>query len=484
MVGERSDSQITFVEPEKPQHECGIFGLYYPDENVSKLTYYGLLRLQHRGEESAGIATLTETGAIKRKRKMGPVRNFLQEDLEGLTGIAAIGHTRYSNTGGSNIANAQPAQHLDLAIAENGNLVNPEELRAKLEGLGYNPSVAQGERCSSDGELIAQAIHAAEGKDIVEKIQNASRDFKGAYSLTILSGNSLIGVRDPLGVWPLALGELNGQGKVLASESSAFSVIGAKYVREVNPGEIVVINEDGVRSFSLPNKVENSARCIFDVNYFLRPDSILPDGEQAGKLRISLGMKLAERFPVPGADVVVEVPNSGKFGAEGFELQSGVPKKTGLIKDAYVGRTFIAPNQRLRELGAQMKYSIMGDVVEGKIVVLVDDSIVRGTTSAKLTKMLFEAGAREVHWRSTFPAVTNTCSYGIDMASKDELISAHKTPEEVANEIGATSVAFNTLEDFLEATGMTKESACTGCVTGNYPIETPAARDKFALAVI
>lgn len=482
MSNERRVNYITFVETERPHHECGVFGLYYPGENVAQLTYFGLQGLQHRGQESAGIASLSDAGQIEVRKKMGLVRDFSLSDLEGLSGIATIGHTRYSNTGGSNLVNAQPAVYQNLAIAENGNLVNPNALRSKLESLGYSPSFAEDERCSSDGELIAQAIHAAQGKDIVEKIQNATLDFKGAYSLTIISGDSLIGVKDPLGVWPLALGELNGKGTVLASESSAFGLIGAKYVREIEAGEIIVIKDGKQESFFLPEKMEKSARCIFDRNYFLRPDSILPNGEQVAEMRKRLGRILAKRFPVVGADVVLEVPNSGRFGAQGFAEQSQVPLKTGLIKNDYIGRTFITPDQRIREQGARLKYSILKAAVNGKSVVLVDDSIVRGTTSAQLTGMLFENGAREVHWRSTFPQVTHTCSYGIDLASRDELISADKSPEEVAKEIGATSAAFNTLEDFLSALRMTRDSVCTGCVTGNYPIETPATRDKFALA--
>lgn len=481
MPNERSIYSVTFVEAEKPRHECGIFGLYYPGEKTAQLTYFGLQGLQHRGQESAGIASLSDSGKIEVRKKMGLVREFQQSDLEGLDGIATIGHTRYSNTGGSNLVNAQPATYEGLAIAENGNLVNPKTLRGKLESQGYSPSFAEDERCSSDGELIAQAIHAAQGRNIVEKIQRASLDFKGAYSLTILSGDSLIGVKDPLGVWPLAVGELNGKGMVLASESSAFGLIGAKYVRELKPGEILVIRDGKQESFFLPETMENSARCIFDINYFLRPDSILPSGEQVAAVRQRLGRNLAKRFPVLGADVVLEVPNSGRFGARGFADESQVPLETGLIKNDYIGRTFISPDQRIRKQGARLKYSILKEAVDGKIIVLVDDSIVRGNTSAQLTRMLFESGAKEVHWRSTFPQVAHTCSYGIDLASRNELISANKSPDEVAKEIEATSAAFNTIEDFLSAARMSTDTACTGCVTGNYPIETPSDRDKFAL---
>lgn len=482
MSNERLVSQITFVEAERPRHECGIFGLYSPGENIAQLTYYGLQGLQHRGQESAGIASLSGKGHIESHKIMGLVRDFKQSDLEALRGIASIGHTRYSNTGGSNLVNAQPAVYDNIAIAQNGNLINPDALRAKLKGQGYTPSFTENERCSSDGELIVQAIHAAEGRNIVEKIQRASLDFKGAYSLTILSGDSLIAVKDPLGVWPLALGELNGEGTVLASESSAFGIIGAKYVRELDAGEILVVGNGQRESFFLPEKTENTARCIFDVNYFLRPDSILPGGEQVAEVRQRLGRVLARKSPVQGADVVLEVPNSGRFGAKGYAEELGVPFGIGIIKNEYVGRTFIIPDQRIREQGAKLKYSVIKEAVEGKSVVLVDDSIVRGTSSAQLTKMLFDSGAREVHWRSTFPQVAHTCSYGIDLASKNELISASRSPEEVAREIGATSAEFNTLQDLLAAANMTINTACTGCVTGNYPIETPSARDKFALA--
>lgn len=473
------------VTIQKPQHECGIFGVYFPGEDVSRLTFYGLYALQHRGQESVGIA-VSKNVKIKSHKKMGFVREFFDQDITRLKGDIAIGHTRYSNTGGSSLINAQPAIYESIAIAENGNLINPEPLRNKLAKLGYNPSYDKNGKCSSDGELIAQAIHSQNGDGVVAKIKNAAAgDLKGAYSLTILADNALIGVKDPLGFWPLCLGRLNNKGYVLASESCALDVIGAKYIRELEPGEIISIDEKGTRSHFLPNiPKRQSARCLFDINYFLRPDSLLASGRRVYEIREKLGQVLALKNQVP-ADVVFEIPNSGQFGAIGYAQASGIPLEVGFIKNSYIGRTFINPDQRIRQLGVKLKLNPIPQVIVGKKIILVDDSIVRGTSSRQITQQLFKIGAKEVHWRLTFPQVTNPCSFGIDIGSNEELISAFKTPKQVAKELGATSVAFNTLADFLEAVGLNPKTACTGCTTGVYPMDLPdRKRDKFALEAI
>ena len=489
---ERTPPDINILptyEADKPHHECGIIGIYAPGEDVSQLTYFGLYPLQHRGQESAGIA-VSGGAKINVRKRMGLVTALTQKDINSLKGTAAIGHTRYSNTGGSNLVNAQPALYQDettkeyIAIAENGNLINPRILREKLAARGYNPSFAENERCSSDGELIAQLIHASSGRNWIEKIQNASLNLHGAYSLTILAGDSLIGVKDPLGFWPLCLGRLNGQGYVLASESAALDTIGAEFIRELDPGEVLLINEFGLERHFLPNaQAGKSARCAFDLNYFLRPDSRLSTGEQAYEIRERLGELLVTKHPVE-ADIVIQVPDSGEHGAIGYARQSGIPYVKGLVKNKYIGRTFIEPDQRIREMGVKLKLNPLRRVIDGRRIIVVDDSIVRGTTSREITRLLRYSGAKEVHWRLTFPQVIDSCSFGIDMVSKDELISAYKTPQRVAKYLGADSVAFNSVEDFIQATRMPPERLCTGCVTGKYPIDVPSLeRDKFSLGV-
>lgn len=472
----------SLIESDKPRHECGIFGVYFPDQDVARLTFYGLYALQHRGQESAGIAVSNNLGIDVRK-KMGFVREFKEEDIKSLSGNAAIGHTRYSNTGGSTLINAQPFLHENIAIAQNGNLVNPHILKERLARLDYSPSFDENSKCSSDGELIAQAIHASDGRSIIAKIQNASQDYlEGAYSLTILAEDSLIGVKDPLGLWPLCVGKINDTGYALASESCALDTIGARDIRELEAGEILVINGQGIKSHYLPQAQDGvSKRCSLDINYVLRPDSLLPTGERVLEVRKRLGMILARNHP-QDADVVIGIPNSGEFGAIGYAQESGIKLEVGFIKNPYIGRTFIDPDQKIRELGVQLKLNPIPEVIEGRRIILVDDSIVRGTTSRGITELLRSLGAREVHWRSTFPQVTDPCFFGIDIPSSSKLISAGKTPEQVAQELGATSVAFNSHEDFAEASGISLDHLCTGCFTGKYPIKVPSEAGRFVLA--
>lgn len=483
MVSPESFNEI-LKSPEKPRHECGIFGIYYPSADVSRLTFYGLYALQHRGQESVGIAVI-ENNKIVCHKQMGFVSSLHDEDISKLKGFAAIGHTRYSNTGGTTIANAQPAvcgsKLGEIAVSENGNLVNSENLRKKLSEAGFQPSTLNGSKCSSDGELIVQSIAAAKGEVWVEKIQNASLDFTGAYSLSILAGDTLFGVKDPLGFWPLCLGKINDNGFVLASESCAFDTIGAEFIRELEPGEIVAINGEGIKSFYLPGRVEGrSSFCAFDVNYFLRPESKHLGGEQAYQVRMRLGEQLAIEHPV-NADIVISVPDSGEFCAIGYSRQSGIPLVVGFIKNKYIGRTFIMPDQRIRELGVRLKLNPLEEELRGKKIVLGDDSAVRGTNSKMITTMLFELGAKEVHWRFAFPQITHPCHFGIDTYSSKELISAGRTVDEVCKEIGATSVGFNSIEGFERALGKPLSLFCQGCFTGKYPIPVPSQRDKEIL---
>ena len=473
------DQQSRQVESGIPKHECGVIGIYAPLEDVSRLAFWGLYRLQHRGQESAGIATLSERGFDVKKR-MGLLREgFKEEDVESLKGFAAIGHTRYSNTGGSNIANAQPVIYENIAISENGNLVNPGELRKDLLDKGIWPSSTDGVNCSSDGEIIAQTIVDSSGKDIIEKIQNASRKFIGAYSLTILADNSLIAVKDPLGVWPLCLGKLNGNGYVVASESSALDLIKAEYIREIEPGEILQINEEGVKSFKLPG-TGKVAECAFDWTYFRRPDSLVSPDRYAYQFRQELGRQLAIDFPVE-ADMVIAEKDSGTFGDHGFSKQSGIPFNEGSIKDPYSKRIFIEPDQRIRDKLVDLKHSFLKPEIAGKRIIVVTDSVVRGTNSCGIVMALRELGAQEVHYRVTFPQITDPCFFGIDMESKESLIGSSKTAEEVASEIGADSLAYQRPESFEKVLKRSLRTFCTACFTGQYPVPVPAIRDKFAL---
>lgn len=476
------DLQPWAVESDKPKHECGVFGIYAPGEDVSRLTFYGIFALQHRGQESAGIAA-SDGREIKDRKHMGPVFNLIEEDIAALKGKIAIGHTRYSNTGGSTLANAQPVTFGQIAIAENGNLVNPQDLRRKLAQIGIFPTIhSNGESCSSDGELIAQTIATSPGKNWLEKIQNASRNLIGAYSLTIIAGDTLYGVKDPYGVWPLCLGTINDRGYVLASESCALDTIGAKLVRELEPGEIIAINDDGLKSFYLPARVESqSAACAFDANYFQRPDSIFRNGDRIRKIRMRLGRQLAIDHPVD-ADIVISIPRSGDFGAMGFSKQSGIPLEVGFIKNEYIGRTFIMPDQRIRDLGVRLKLNPFPEVISGQRIVVVDDSIVRGTTSPLITEILFLCGAQEVHMRLTFPPVKHPCFIGVDIPTRNELVASERTVEQIRQKIGATSVGYNSIENFFKyGLMLPKEHFCTGCLTGDHPITVPPERDKFAL---
>lgn len=468
-------------ETNKPHHECGVVGIWAPREDVARLAFYSLYRLQHRGQESAGIAVMSEDG-VDVKKRMGLLREgFTEADIESLVGFAAVGHTRYSNTGGSNISNAQPVVYDGIAACENGNLVNSLELRAGLIKQGILPSSIDGIGCSSDGEIIAQIIASAPGEDIVEKIQNASSRFRGAYSLTILAGNSLIALKDPLGVWPLCLGKLNGNGYVVASESSALDLIKAQYIRELEPGEIVQINGDGLKSFKLP-ETGRVAECAFDWTYFRRPDSLVSRGRYAYQFRQDLGRQLAIDFPV-GADIVIAEKDSGTFGAHGFAEQSGIPFNEGSIKDPYSKRVFIDPDQRIRDKLVQLKHSFLIPEIKGKRVIIVTDSIVRGINSRGISKALKELGAKEVHYRVAFPQITDPCSYGIDMESKESLIGGSQTSEDICREIGADSLAFQKPESFAKALQRSLNTFCTACFTGDYPVPVPQGRDKYALGV-
>ena len=458
--------------PDKQEEACGVFGLYAPGEDVAKLTYFGLYALQHRGQESAGIATF-KGEEVHLYKDMGLVSQVFNEViLAKLPGDMAVGHTRYSTTGSSRVANAQPAMVETrlgaLALAHNGNLVNTAQLRDDLQKRNCNFTT------TTDSEMIAIAIGAEvdSGKEWLDAAISAFGRCSGAYSLVVGTPVGLMGVRDPNGIRPLVIGTLgsNPQRYVLSSETCGLDIIGAEYLRDVEPGELVWITEDGLASFHWSPKPQPKL-CVFEMIYFARPDSIMHD-ETLYSYRLKLGRQLAKESPVD-ADIVIGVPDSGVPAAIGFSQNSGIAYAEGLIKNRYVGRTFIQPTQTMRESGIRMKLNPLKDVLVGKRVVIVDDSIVRGTTSRKIVKALRDAGATEVHMRISSPPVTHPCFYGIDTDSQDQLIAATKSVAEIASQIEVDSLAYLSWEGMLEATGENPNSFCTACFTGDYPIQVP-----------
>ena len=467
---------------DKPEEACGVFGIYAPEEDVAKLTYFGLYALQHRGQESAGIAAF-DGKEVHLHKEMGLVSQVFNEKiLSRLPGQLAVGHTRYSTTGSSLVANAQPAviptRLGTLALAHNGNLVNTGELRALLQKRDCNFIT------TTDSEMIAIAIaeEVNGGKDWLEGAISAFKWCSGAYSLTIGTPDGLMGVRDPNGIRPLVIGTLreNPTRYVLASETCGLDIIGAEYLRDVEPGELVWITEAGMASFHWARKPERKL-CIFEMIYFARPDSVMHD-ETLYSYRLRLGKQLAEESSVD-ADIVIGVPDSGVPAAIGFSRQSGIPYGEGLIKNRYVGRTFIQPTQTMRESGIRMKLNPLKDVLGGKRVIMVDDSIVRGTTSKKIVKALRDAGATEVHMRISSPPVTHPCFYGIDTDSQDHLIAATKSVAQIESQIGVDSLAYLSWEGMLKATGEDPNSFCSACFTGDYPVTIPdqVKRSKLVL---
>ena len=458
--------------PDKPEEACGVFGVFAPGEDVAKLTYFGLYALQHRGQESAGIATFNGE-QVHLHKEMGLVSQVFSESiLNQMPGSLAVGHTRYSTTGSSRVLNAQPAvlktRLGPLALAHNGNLVNTANLREELQRSDCNLVT------TTDSELIAFAL-AEEINTGSEWLEGAIRAFgrcKGAFSLVIGTPVGMMGVRDPNGIRPLVIGTLgsNPERYVLASETCGLDIIGATYLRDVEPGELVWITQEGMASFHWTQQPQRKL-CIFEMIYFARPDSVM-NTESLYTYRLRLGRQLVQEAPAQ-ADVVIGVPDSGVPAAIGFSQASGIPYAEGLIKNRYVGRTFIQPTQTMRESGIRMKLNPLKDVLAGKRVVIVDDSIVRGTTSTKLVKALRDAGAVEVHMRVSSPPVTHPCFYGIDTDSQDQLIAATKTVEEIAKLLEVNSLAYLSREGMLKATQEDPNSFCSACFTGDYPIQIP-----------
>jgi amidophosphoribosyltransferase len=447
---------------------CGVFGIRAPERDVARVTYFGLFALQHRGQESAGIA-VSDEGRLTVLRDMGLVAQvFSEQNLHGLQGDIAIGHTRYSTTGSTHWANAQPLVHhgraRTVALGHNGNLTNAEELRAALAEEGAKLA------STSDSELIAALIGNDEAP-LEEAVANTMARLEGASTVVALAEGKLLGFRDPHGFRPLVLGRIDGDW-VLASESCALDLVGAELEREIHPGELVSIDDDGLTAHE-PVEAVQPALCLFEFIYLARPDSRLGD-EEIHTARVRMGEALAREAPVE-ADLVMPVPDSGTPAAIGFARASGIPFSEGLIKNRYVGRTFIQPDQGLREQGIKLKFNPLAEVA-GKRVVVVDDSIVRGTTMRQLVTVLHEAGATEVHVRVSSPPVVSPCFYGIDFGDDRQLVAAGRSIEDTREQIGATSLAHLSLEAAQAATGRPASATCRACFTREYPTRIPADR--------
>ncbi|MEI6221141.1 MAG: amidophosphoribosyltransferase [bacterium] len=461
----------------KLREECGVLGIYYPGVDVARLTFFGQFALQHRGQESAGIAVWKD-GAIKLHKGMGLVQQvFHDDDIEALKGSLAIGHNRYSTTGSSELCNAGPfvleTETGPIALSHNGNIVSALSLRSRLEDEGINFE------STTDTEVLIKSLAGSFGKTWVERIMNTAPKWQGAFCLTIIADGALYGVRDPLGIRPLCLGRINDEGWVIASESSALYTIGANFVRDIEPGEIVQIDDFGVQSFHMTHAEKKQAFCIFEYIYLARPDSVI-NGKNVYQIRKRLGEVLAEEYPVE-ADLVIPVPDSGVPAAIGYAERSGIPYGQGLIKNRYIGRTFIQPDQKLREQGISLKLNALKHEIEGKRLVLVDDSIVRGNTTNRIVALLKKSGAKEVHLRISAPPIVSPCYFGLDIAKKSELIAARLSVDEIQAKTGAESLGYISLDGLVRATGLPKQDFCLGCFTGSYPIPIQMEMDKLIL---
>jgi amidophosphoribosyltransferase len=455
------------VEPRSgARDECGVFAVYAPHEDVAKLCYYGLYALQHRGQESAGIA-VSDGEHILVTKEMGLVSQvFNEQRLAGLHGHLGIGHVRYSTTGASTWDNAQPAFKVtpagsSIALGHNGNLVNTVELARSLG--------AQGDKCRTDSELLATMLVRDADVSLEEALVEVCGQVRGAYSLVVMDESTIYGVRDPDGVRPLVIGRLPAGGYVFASETAALDIVGAHLVRHVEPGELVAADEHGLRSRRLAEPTPHA--CLFEYVYLARPDHRTEE-TSVYAARYRMGRLLWQEAPVD-ADLVIPVPDSGTAAAAGLSRESGIPYAEGLVKNRYVGRTFIQPSQTLRQLGIRMKLNPLRDVLAGKRLVVVDDSIVRGNTSRQLVAMLRESGAAEVHLRITSPPVRHPCFYGIDMATRAELIASGLTVAQIRDFVGADSLAYLSLDATVETTARPKSTLCRACFDGEYPIPVP-----------
>ncbi len=465
-----------------PRDECGVFGIFAPGHDVARLAYFALFALQHRGQESAGIATATHHGNIIALRDQGLVSQVFDENaLRSLAGDMAIGHVRYSTTGASDWENAQPIVRDDnrmLALAHNGNLINAVELHGELREAGV-PF-----RSTSDSEIIAALLATHRAESIQDAVANVLSRLRGAFSTVVLTDDAVVAFRDPHGLRPLSIGRIDGldgsPAWCVASESCAFDMIGATLVRDVAPGEVVTLSASGIESRVVAGG-ERRAFCVFEYIYFARPDSRM-GGTVLQAARGRMGEILWREAPVE-ADVVIPVPDSGNAAARGLARAAGLPADDGFIKNRYVARTFIQPGQELRRQGVRMKFNPVPEVVAGKRLVVVDDSIVRGTTDRQIVQMLRDAGAAEVHLRISAPPIKHPCHYGIDMSTREEMIAHGRTVQQVCAELGADSLHYLSLEGLYEALSAGRSEHCDACFSGEYPLAgTDGANGKFALA--
>jgi amidophosphoribosyltransferase len=452
---------------------CGITGVFAPGRDAARLAFFALYALQHRGQESAGIAA-ADGGTIRSHKEMGLLGAIFHEDiLTELSGYVAIGHTRYSTTGSSIVVNAQPLLERtelgDFAFAHNGNLTNTDELRETLAPT----TVLQ---ASSDSEVMAKLIVESKGT-MLERIGSVLARARGAYSIVLCTQDELYAFRDPWGVRPLCLGQLADGGFVVASESCALGTVGAQYLREIEPGEIVRIGAGGLESHRAETQATPQALCMFEYIYFARPDSKFNE-RSVYMARYAMGRRLAKEHPAE-ADVVMAVPDSAVAGGIGYATESGLPYIEGLIKNRYIGRTFISPDQNMRARGVHLKFNPVVENLRDQRVIVVDDSIVRGTTTPRIVALLREAGAREVHLRITSPPIKHPCYLGVDMATYDELIAANYTVEEIRQRTGADSLGYLSLEGLIESVGRKRNEMCLGCLIGEYP-NVPAAHELHA----
>ena len=486
-MGRRPDGLLNhemFDSDKGPQDACGIFGVWAPGEEVAKLTFYGLYALQHRGTESAGIAT-SDGERILIYKDMGLVSQvFTESDLASLTGSLAIGHCRYSTTGSSTWVNAQPTlrptKYGTLALAHNGNLTNTGDLAEMLQHQTLmTPSKDRG--ATTDTEIMTALIAGQDEKNFEASAMSVLQLLEGAFSLVFMDEQTLYAARDRHGVRPLVIGKLE-RGWVVASETAALDIVGASFVREVEPGEFIAIDEKGIRSQRWAP--QDPKGCLFEYVYLARPDTSIA-GRGVHVTRVAVGERLAREHPVE-ADLVIPVPESGTPAAIGYAKASGIPYGSGFVKNSYVGRTFIQPSQTIRQLGIRLKLNPLRDVIEGKRIVVVDDSIVRGNTQRAIVRMLREAGALEIHVRISSPPVKWPCFYGIDFASRAELIASGLAVEEVRRSIGADSLGYVSLEGLIEATQIAESNLCQACFTGTYPIAIPAdmSEGKMRLEII
>ena len=469
---------FTFRAPfDHPNEECGVIGVFTPEGDASRLAFFGLFALQHRGQESAGIAAANGENVVVHA-DMGLVTQIFREpDFYPLVGDMAIGHTRYSTSGSSELCNAQPllvdGQHGQLAVANNGNIINALQLRDQLQDE-WNCTFTS----TTDTEVIAQLLAHATGANWEDRVFQCMRQLEGAYSIVVQTKDAMIAARDPLGIRPLCLGKLNG-GWVVASESCALDHIGAEYIRELDAGEVIIVDGNGLHTATWSGGTGRQALCVFELIYFARPDSLMA-GQLVHSARQELGAQLAREHPVD-ADLVIGIPDSSTAAAVGYAQESGIPFSEGLVKNRYVGRTFIEPEQRLRDLGVRQKFNTLVDVIQGKRLVVVDDSIVRGTTTPHVVNLLKKGGAKEVHMRVCAPPIKHPCFMGVDMASREELLAANNTLEDIRTIVGADTLGYLSVEGLLEVVGGTKGGFCDACFTGNYPVPVQLELSKLAL---